>query len=134
MFRLARVRIYVLQNKAGEIVAYYSWHPDYNVVLKRCGKGLSLVDPRLFLSLGEVKRAVTGSQGHAEALRGRGLWGAMLPFRLNKMAQQGYTELDSGRVLVDNIPAMKSAASTSSRYGVERRFATYYTLAYKFKA
>jgi hypothetical protein len=133
IFKLARRRIYVLWHKSRGIIAYYSFHPDYNVALKHMGRvsWLKLLNPRFLLSLRGVKRAVIGAQAHAEALRGNGLWKAMQSFRLKKYGEEGYTEFDTGRVLSENIPAVRAAKAMFAKYG--ERFTKYYTLVHKFQ-
>jgi len=128
IFKLMRVRVYVLQSRSGKIMAYYSFQPYYNVVLKRMGGagGLNLLNPRFLLSLGRVKRAVLGAHGHAETVRGNGMWKAMQSFRLKKLGEEGYTEVDSGRMLSENIPVVRAVEATYAKYG--GKFTKYYTL------
>jgi hypothetical protein len=132
LLKLTRFRVYVSQERWGEIVAYYSFHPDYNVVLKRLSKAgrLKVLNPRLLLSLHGVKRAVVGSGGHAKAVKGKGVWNVTWGLHLDRMRKEGYAELDTGRFSSDNISVAKSVERFYAEYG--GRFTTYYTLVYKF--
>jgi hypothetical protein len=79
---------------------------------------------------------VIGAQAHAEALRGNGLWKAMQSFRLKKYGEEGYTEVETGKMLSENIPVARGAKAMFARYGDEGKLTRtkYYTLVYKFQS
>jgi GNAT superfamily N-acetyltransferase len=86
---------------------------------------------RLLICLRRVKRVELGEIGLAETIRGKGISKALQAFRSKKMKEEGYTELDSGLTLVENIPVAKLAERVHDKYG-NTRVTKYYTVRYMF--
>jgi hypothetical protein len=142
-FPIVRSRIHVLRDSQGETIGFLSYHPDYRVAMKRavnCLKRVPFpftvlaVPPALvayLLSVRRARRATIGAVGLGEEWRGRGLVRA-IDYGLKVIRQEGYEELDSGPMLVENAVVVKMAESFAQRYGVRVERATYYTLRYRF--
>jgi hypothetical protein len=138
---VARFRIYVMCNQDGEIVGFFSYHPDYNYVrhsiTKRTRrKWYNILPPvkeirDILRAIRRPKRATIGAIGLREEARGQGLLRGIRDYGLNLIVQEGYKQLDTGPVLTDNVVVVKVVESIGKKYGVDVGHMRYYTLQYK---
>lgn len=138
--RIGKFRIYVLRNDSGEVVGFFSYHPDYNMAANSADKYLRkgsfnplalLAIPAFIGSLHRAKRATIGSIGLDEAWRRRGFV-MVFDHGLKFVLDEGYKQLDTGPVLIENAVVVKMAGAFQKKYGVNMERMTYYTLQYKF--
>jgi hypothetical protein len=139
--RFTRFRIYVIYSQSGEMVGFFSWHPDYNMA-RQC---LARYDDKkwydLLAGLGAVRdvwralrssrRAVIGSIGLREEARKVGLIRAM-DFSLKVGLREGYEEVDTGPMLMDQSVVIKMARSFTRRHGGSIKETRYCTLQLRF--
>jgi len=133
--RLTRFRVYVLRDKSGNMVGFFSYSPDYNIALKPLTTYLNrynpLALPRFMLSLRRTKRAAIGAIGLSEEARRKGFIRAV-DFGLGMVREEGYEQLDTGPVLIENAVVVKMIQAFQQRYDVGMEHMKYYTLLYRF--
>jgi len=138
--RIGRFRIYVMYDEDNEIVGFWSYHPDYSIAQlglnKYMGKkwyapvGL-MAFPEFIRNIRRTKRATIGSMGLREGWRRKGLARAV-DYAFKCTLQEGYKQVDTGSMLVDNAVVVKMAETFTRRYGTTLQRMTYYTLEYRF--
>lgn len=138
--RIAKVRIYVLCNTSGDIVGFCSYHPDFNIALNSINRHsrkrwynptvLKSV-PDFLRCIRRAKRATVGSIGLREESRRKGFIRSV-DWVLGLILKEGYEQLDTGPVLIDNAVVVKMAENFSKRYGIGMERTRYYTLQYDF--
>jgi hypothetical protein len=135
-----KYRIYVLKNQAGEVIGFFSYHPDYqfaiHAISKHSGREwynpLGLVAaPQFFRTIHTARRAKGGSIGLRKEWRNRGFVFVM-DLILKLVVGEGYEQFDTGSVLVDNAVVVKMADSMRERHGATIEQMKYYTLQYDF--
>lgn len=134
--RIGKFRIYVLHNDSGKMIGFVSYCPDYNIALRPLVKYLSKFNPfvaipRFVISLHRSKRAEIGAIGLLEEARMKGYIRAV-DYALGIIKEEGYEQLDSGPVLVENTAVVKMAESLHKRYEVSMERMRFYTLRYTF--
>lgn len=138
--RVARFRIYVLHNELEEMVGFFSYHPDYNMSrgmlskytrLKWYNPRSLLVVPSFIRSIRTSKRAEIGAIGLAVEARRKGFIRAV-DYALQLVREEGYEQLDTGPVLIENTVVVKMAKRFRDSYGVDMEHMTYYTMLYRF--
>ena len=139
---IARYRIYVVRSQSGEILGFFSYHPDYNIARKALAKyynikwydylALLRVVPDLLRPVRTAKRAAGGGFGFREESRRKGLIRSM-DSALQGVIEEGYEQLDTGSVLIDNAVVVKMIQRTGKKYGVKVQQMKYYTLKYEFQ-
>jgi hypothetical protein len=140
--RIARVRIYVLRNQSGEIVGFSSYHPDYNILRHSLAnrskvRWYSILAPvkqivGFVRDMRGAKRATIGSIGLRRGSRGTGLVLGIMDFGLKLIIEEGYEQLDTGPVLIDNAVVVKMVERIGRRHAASVKRMTYYTLQYEF--
>lgn len=133
--RMIKMKIYVLRSNSGKIGGTLSYHPDYNIAVKTLsssmGKFNPLALPRFFMSLHKIKRASIGAIGLTEDTRGKGLV-RLVDFGLDLVLRDGYDQLDTGPVLIENQVVVKMVNHFCSRYDVSMQHMPYFTLLHTF--
>ncbi|MDY6834129.1 MAG: hypothetical protein SVY53_04940 [Chloroflexota bacterium] len=134
--RIAKMQIYILRNSSGRIVGTMSYHPDYNIAIKPLITSMHRFNPsalpRFFMSLRKIKRANIGAIGLTEDTRGKGLV-RLVDFGLDLVLHDGYEQLDTGPVLLENQVVVKMVNSFCNRYGTSMRQMPYFTLLNTFQ-
>ena len=143
LFPVVKFRIYVLQKDEGDIVGFWSYHPDYQLAARPITRFIKRVwfpfNVLVFVpavaaymfSIRRTKRVNIGAVGLAERWRRKGFIRAV-DYGLQVLIKEGYKELDTGPVLVENAVLIKLAENFAKRYGVEMERTKYYTMRYKF--
>jgi len=139
VFPIVKFRVYVLKSEDGRTIGFTSYHPDYYMAarpvirfLKRVWfpcNALVLI-PALavyILLIRRTRKATIGAVGLAEGWRRKGFIRA-IDHGFGLVRKEGYEELDSGPVLVENAVVVKMAESFAKRYDAKMERATYYTL------
>jgi hypothetical protein len=142
-YPVVRSRIHVLRNGRGDTIGFLSYHPDYRIATKRVMRHLRRVPfPLTILAVPpavatyvflvrRTKKATLGAIGLGEEWRGRGFLRA-IDYGLKMIKREGYEQLDTGPVLVENAVVIKMAESFATRYGVRMERARYFTLRCQF--
>lgn len=137
--RLAKIRIYVIRTKTGEILGFFMFHPDINIALRTISKSLKKggFNPfrplKLVISLRRAKRAHVNSVGISKSRQNRGIVPILLETGLNFIREDGYIEADTGPVLLENRPMVKIIEKLIfKKYGKIAQ-QKYDTLMYTFK-
>ena len=139
---IGRYKIYVICNRSGEIVGFSSYHPDYNILrqslAKRAkAKWYDILSPAKQIAdfirdIRSAKRATVGSIGLCKGARGTGLVLGIMDFGLKLIIEEGYQQLDTGPVLIDNSVVVKMVERIGKRHAATVERMTYYTLQYDF--
>ena len=133
--RFVKLRIYVIKDSAsGKIVGFFSFCPDYNIALQPLTKYLVKFNPfslpKFIINLRRTRRGFIASIGLAEAVRGgSGLIRAM-DYGLKLMREEGYVELDTGPVLIENKVVVKMARRFRDNYELQMQEMRYHSLFY----
>ena len=143
MFPLVRFRIYVLRSESGETIGFSSYHPDYHAAARPIVRFLKRVRfpfnalvliPALAVYLLLIRRTnkvTIGAVGLAEGWRRKGFVRAV-DHGLSLLRKEGYKQLDTGPVLVENAVVVKMAEGFAKRYDAKIERTKYYTLRYIF--
>ena len=138
--KITRLKVYVIQDSSGKIVGFLSYHPDYNVIKKSLRKysKMKWYNPQTFLAISSFissirtnKRAAIGSIGFAKESRKKGFIKA-IDYGVQFLIKEGYEQLDSGPVLIENAVVVKMIERFSKRYDVDMKRTCYYTLMHTF--
>ena len=87
--------------------------------------------PVFLWSVHRTKRATGGSFGFRQESRRKGFLKAM-DYALELVLKDGYDQLDTGSVLIDNAVVIKLAEGFAKKYGVSLERMTYHTLQFDF--
>lgn len=133
---IAKFKIYVLENRSGEIIGFLSFCPNYNVaarpLLKSSGVFSSLLAiPKFILSLRRTKRVEIEAIGLTKEMRGKGFINLM-DHGVKVMVNAGYKELDTGPIPMENTVVVKMVHYIQKKYGFDVEHMRYYTLLHRF--
>jgi hypothetical protein len=138
---IVKMRIYVFCNQDSDIVGFFSYHPDYNIFERRLAEyekkkwydlpAALKVIPDLIRALRAAKRTRMGSIGLRDDVKRSGLIRAM-DYSLKVVLKEGYQQVDTGPVLVENAVVVKMLESFAKKYGAGVERMRYYTLQYNF--
>ncbi len=102
--------LFFMIKKDGETIGYRLMVPDYGQIMRRIGPNFGAIDYIRFLF---YKRSITRGKSMGMALkkehRGKGYGTYMNYLALKTMRERGYTDVDYGWILEENIPSQKSA-------------------------
>ena len=131
--KLAKFKIYVGLDKAGKVFGFFSFCPNYNIALKPLvkpeGRFKLLKVLKVPFYLRTTKRAELVSIGIAEEMRRKGFV-RIMDYAFQAMKKEGYTEFDTGPMLVENQVVIKMALHMQKKYGLQMEHMKYHSLRY----
>jgi hypothetical protein len=139
--KLFKTSVFVVQDSSGRVVGSLCYSPNQNVPLKplrnlkrswtKPGTWSTVVLARYIIGLRRTRRAQIKGFGFVPEIRGRNVL-VVMDYMLNLLIDQGYDQLDTGPVRVENRVVIKTFEHFARKHGRITYHTSYYTLLHMF--